>query len=75
MINNDIIGFTETQISPSGSTYSKIKTLTFFNINFNENKCKFLILAYGCRNNVAILQKIDASGVSISSFKKHAFSL
>ena len=75
MINNDIIGSTETQIRPSDSTYNKIKTLTFFNINFNENECKFLILAYGCQNNVAILQKIDASGVSIFSFKKHAFSL
>ena len=33
---------------------------------------KFLSLAYGCTNNVAILDKFD--GVSIFSFKKHAFA-
>ena len=40
MISNDI-GFTETQISPLDSSYNIIKTLTFFNINFNENDYDF----------------------------------
>ena len=30
-------------------------------------------LAYGCRNEVAVVDKFDANGVSIFSFKKHAF--
>ena len=48
------MGLTETQTGPSNSTYNIIKTLTFFNINFNENEYKFLILAYACRNNAAV---------------------
>ena len=31
-------------------------------------------LAYGCRNDVAILDKFDGNVVSIFSFKKHTFS-
>ena len=63
--NNDIIGFAETQINLSYSTCKIIETLNFFNIRFNNNQNKFLSLAYGCRN--------DANGVSIFSFKEHAF--
>ena len=48
--------------------------MTFFNINFSNNESKFLILAYGCRNNVAIWVKFDAKGVSFFSFKKHTFA-
>ena len=48
IINNDIIGFTETQINPSCSTFKIMETLNFFNINFNSNENKFLSLAYGC---------------------------
>ena len=69
IINNSITGFTETQIKPSGST-CKMETLNFFNINFNNNVNKFLSLGYGCRNK----NKFDANGVSIFSFKKHAFA-
>ena len=69
---NDIIGFTETQINPSNSTSKIIKTLNFFNINFNNNENKFLSLAYGCKNDVVVLDKFDTSGVSIFSFTKHA---
>ena len=29
---------------------------------------------YGCRNDVAILDKFDVNGVSILSFKRYAFS-
>ena len=64
MISNDIIGFTETQIKPSDCT-SKIKEkLNFFNINFNNHENRFLSLAYGCRNYIALLNKFDANGVS-----------
>ena len=51
--NNGIIGFKKTQIKPSDFTCLR-KTMTFFNINFSNNESKFLILAYRCRNNVAI---------------------
>ena len=37
IINNDIIGFTETQIKPSDSTSKIIETLNDFNIKFNNN--------------------------------------
>ena len=37
IVNIDIIGFTETRIQPLGSKYKRIKTLNFFNINFNNN--------------------------------------
>ena len=30
-------------------------------------------MAYGCRNNVAVLDKFDADGVLVFIFKKHAF--
>ena len=41
IMNNDIIGFTETQISSSDSTFKIIETLNFFKlINFNHNKKK-----------------------------------
>ena len=48
-----------------------METLNFFNINFNNDENKFLSLAYGCRNDVAILDKFNTNGVSIFSFKKH----
>ena len=73
IINNNIIGFTETQIKPSDSTCKIIETLNVFNFNFNNNENKFLSLVYGCRNNLAVLNKFDANGISIVSFKKHAF--
>ena len=66
--NNDIIGFTETQISPSDSTWKIIETWNVFNINFNKNKNKFLSLAYWCRNDVVLLDKFNTNGVSILSF-------
>ena len=74
IINNYILGFTETQISLSNSTCRVVETLTFSNLNFNNNEDKFLRLAYGYRNNVAVLDKFNANGVSVFSFKKHAFA-
>ena len=47
--------------------------IEFFNIHFNNNQNKFLSLAYGWRNEVAVIDKFDANGVSIFSFNKHAF--
>ena len=74
IINNDIIGFTETRINLSNSTCKITETLIFFNIHFKNNQNKFLSLAYGCRNEVAVVDKFDANGVSIFiSFKEHAF--
>ena len=49
VMNNDIIGFTETQINPSDSTCKIIETLNLFNISFNKNENKFLRLIYECR--------------------------
>ena len=74
IINNDIIGFTEKQISQSDSTSRIVEMLNFFNFNFNNSADKFLSLAYGCRNNGAVLDKFDADEVSTFSFKKHAFA-
>ena len=74
IINNDIIGFTETQISLSDSTCRIVETLNFFDLNFNNSEDKFLSYAYGYRNNVAVLDTFDGNGVSIFSFKKHAFA-
>ena len=73
IINNDIIGSAETQINLSDFTCKLIESLNFFNIHFNNNQNKFLSLAYGCRNEVAVVDKFDTNGVSIFSFKKHAF--
>ena len=74
IINNDITGFTKTLINPSDSTCKIMETLIFFNITFNKNENKLLSLAYGRRNNVAILDKFHANGVSFFSFKKYAFA-
>ena len=67
-MNNDIIGFTDPQVRPSDSTCKIIETLNFYN-----NKNKFYSLAYGCGNDIAILNKFDANEVSILFFKKHTF--
>ena len=48
--------------------------MNLFNINFNNNENKFLTLAYGCRNDVTVLNKFYPNGVSILSFKKYAFA-
>ena len=45
----------------------------FFNVDFN-NENKFLSLAYGCRNDVAVFNKFDANAVSILIFRKHAYA-
>ena len=73
IINNDILGFTETKIIPSGSTCEITETSNCFNFNFNNNENKFLSLAYVFINTIAILDKFDTNGVRIFSFKKHAF--
>ena len=44
-MDNDIIGFTATQINSSDSTCKIIDTLNFFNINFNNDESKILSLA------------------------------
>ena len=72
-MNNDIIGFIETQVKPSYSTSRIVETLTDFNIKINNNENKFLILAYGCRNDGVGLKKIDANRVSVSSLM-HSFA-
>ena len=73
-INNDNIGFTETQINLFDSACKITETLNFFNINSNNNDDNFVLsLAYTYRNDVAILNKFSTNGVSIFSFKKHAF--
>ena len=40
IINNDIIGLTETQISLSDSTCKIVETFNFFNLNFNNSEDK-----------------------------------
>ena len=74
IMSNYIIWLTETQISLSDSTYTIVKTLNFFNINFNSSEDEFLNLAYRCRNNVVVLDKFDTNGFSIFSFKKNDFA-
>ena len=69
LMNNDTIRFAETDQSVCKIT----EMLFFFSINLN-NKCKFLSLAYICRNDVAVWDKFDANGVSILNFKKCAFA-
>ena len=59
IINNDIIGFTKTQIQPSDSTCKIIETSNLFNINFYNIRNKLLSLTYGCRHNVAVLNVFE----------------
>ena len=75
IIDNDIIGFTQkTRINLSDCTCLIIETFHLFNINFDNNENKFLILGYGCRNDFAGSEKFVANVVSIFSFKKHTFA-
>ena len=39
--------------------------LNFFNINFNSNRNKLLSSAYRCGNDIAVLNKFEANGLSI----------
>ena len=48
--------------------------LNLFNINFNNNETRFLRLAYRCRNDVVVLNKFNANGVSMLNFQNHAFA-
>ena len=73
-MNNELIGFTETLINPAYSTCKITEVLNFFNINLNNNENKFLSLPYRCRNDVIVLNKFEANGVSILSFKKNFFA-
>ena len=41
---------------------------------FHTNENKTFSLACRCRNGVLVLNKFDANGVCILSFKKHAFA-
>ena len=41
IINNEVKRFTEAQIIPSVSTYKITRTLSFFNVNSNDNENKF----------------------------------
>ena len=74
VVSDDIIGFTDTQINPSDSACKIFKTLNFFNIDLNNNENRFLSVAYGYRNDVAVLNNFDTNGVSIFNFKEHAFA-
>ena len=74
IINNDIIGYSETENNPSDSTIKIMETSNSFNTNFNNNINKYLGLAYGYRNNVTILDKFDVNEVHIFSLKKHTFA-
>ena len=73
IIDNKIIVFIEKQINSSDFTRWIISTLIFFNVDFNDEN-KFLSLAYGCRNDVAVFNKFDANAVSILIFRKHAYA-
>ena len=46
----------------------------FYQCYLHNNENKFLCLAYRCRNDVANLDKFNANGVFIFSFRKHAFT-
>ena len=52
-----------------------MKILNFFNINFDKSVTEILNVEINkCGNDVTFLDKFDADGVSIFSFKKRAFS-
>ena len=73
-IDNDAVWFTETEINLSDSTCKIIKIFSFFNISVNENENRYLNLADRCRNDAAVLDKFNGDGLSIFSFRKHAFA-
>lgn len=52
IMNADVKLNIETQINPSDSTCKIIQTLTFFNIDFNNNENRILTLAYGYRHGI-----------------------
>lgn len=56
------MGFTEAQIKSSDTTCKIIKTLNFFNVNFNNNENN------GYRNDVGALNRFYANRVSILSY-------
>ena len=68
LVNTDIMAFTNIQIISPDSTCKIGKPLNFFKINFNNDGNKHSSLVYGCINNIAILDKFDASGVCFFSF-------
>ena len=72
--NNDILIFTKTQSNPSYSTCKIIETLNLFNIRFNYKENIFFKFSLRMENDVAVLDKLNANGISIFSFKKHAFA-
>ena len=73
IMNNDTIGFMETQIKPSDSTCKIIETWNLFNISYNNNENKILSLAYGCRNDTAVLNKIKCKWSLYPRFQETCF--
>ena len=65
-LNNSIMRFTEAQIKSSDTTCKIIKTLNFFNVNFNNNENN------GYRNDVGALNRFYANGLSILSYRNYA---
>ena len=74
-LKNYVIGFTGTQMKPLDSTFIIDDTLKDFNMKFHNNYDKFLSLAYGCQDGIAITRKFDVNGISIISFRKDIFRL
>ena len=66
ILNNSIIGFGEAQIKSSDSTCKIIKTLNFFNVDFNNNENN------GYRNDVGALNRFYANVLSILNYKNYA---
>ena len=73
IVNSNIIEFMQTHIKLSDSTCKTTETLRFFKIGFNNNENKLLSLACRCRNDVAVLTRFEANGVSILTVKEYDF--
>ena len=74
IIKTDSTRFAKKEINLWDFTFKIIKTLFFFNNNFNNTEIKCLSVACRCGNDVAFLNKFDANRVSILIVKKHPFS-
>ena len=65
-VNKD--AFLEYEHLKQNDLFSTVKSNA---ISCDNNENKFLSLAYWCKNDIADLNKFDANGVSILSFRKH----
>ena len=70
LLNNDILCFTETQLSPTSNISDIVDCLEEFLVDFNNNEDKYMSIAVAYRPSISLQNHNKYRGFSCVSFKK-----